>query len=153
MTDRKLVELARAAERGDFCPMIRLVTAGDLITGRPIASRHFAEAHEAGMRAELAQWVKSTYGRKEREEKQAEFAQSVRNAWNAIAQTHEPDTPETLTLFQPVIWASGEPSGIQAPAARVRLEAITSWWVTGGQMVKGQGGGGWFVGFAAPVGD
>jgi hypothetical protein len=77
----------------------------------------------------------------------------VREGWGPAAREPEPDPPENLTLYNAIVWAWGEPSGLRVPAVRVPLDAVTAWWPGPAEQVKGSGGsGGWFALISLPIG-
>jgi hypothetical protein len=156
--DPKLVEVARAAEAELALPLLRLSTAGQLIVGVPGPTSRFSEA----TREPLAREVMARTGQrgaftsqKKAEALQAhqdEEAVKVREGWAPAAREPEPDPPENLTLYNAILWAWGEPSGLRVPAVRVRLDAVTAWWPTPAEQVKGSGGtGGWFAFVSLPI--
>jgi hypothetical protein len=150
--DLKLQEIAKVAEAGGTCPTLHLVTASQMIVGRPGPSVNFAQSVDQPMRSELWEEVRSVAGRKERDGKYDRLLEQVDPGFERMAAVSEPEEPTVLSLFWPTLWAWGESSGLRVPAARVRIDAVSAWWIGGGEEVKGQGGGGWWFGVSVPVG-
>jgi hypothetical protein len=155
--DPKLVQVARAAELELRLPLLRLSTAGQFIVGSPGPSSRFREATAIPLGAELMQQLQRQRGRELRKgdalQRQHEAdIEELRAGWVGAAELSEPDPPENLTLYEAVVWGWGESSGMRVPAVRVRLEAISAWWVGAGDEIKGKVGAGVFAFLSIPIG-
>jgi hypothetical protein len=75
----------------------------------------------------------------------------LREGWRAAAVAPEPVPPENLTLYDAVVWAWGESSGLRVPAVRVRIESVGVWWPGHAEVIKGQTAGGWFAFVSLPL--
>ena len=151
--DLKLVKLAAQAEAEIPCPPVHLATAAHLIIGRPVASRAFAEAGEGPLGDEIWHGITRDVKRQERKQAFDDALARFRPTWHALKDTPEDTPPTALTLFDVVIWAWGEPSGISVPTARVPLDAVTTWWFGAGEEIKAGGNTSFFVGAVFPVGE
>jgi hypothetical protein len=151
--DPKLVEIAKAAELGQPLPLLKLATASHIYYGAPGPSPSFADASDQPLRDDLWNLAGRTAPRKEREAVYEEAVNRIGPAWRRVVSVPEEETPTSLTLFDTIMWAWGEPSGLRVNAIRVNLAAISAWWVGAGQEVRGRGSGGWLFGIAVPIGD
>src|SRR4051812_9444681 len=150
--DPKLVEIARLAEADEPCPGLHLTTSSHFVIGMPGPSSDFAGAVEQPMRNELWAQVQGSTRRKERQATYEDVVSQIERGWHRAVNVPEAHEPTVITVYQALFWAWGESAGLRLPAVRVRLDAVSAWWVGDGQQVKGQGGGGWFYGVSVPLG-
>ena len=143
--DPKLLAIARAAEEGQRCPALKLATASQYITGSPGPSSWFIEASRPSMETELWQGVQRSARRKDQENMYRTVRSETQAAWDAAYMATDTGELTALTVYQATAWAWGEGSGWSLPALRVRLDAVTAWWVAAATELKGGGGGGGFM--------
>jgi hypothetical protein len=151
--DPKLVALARAADEGEPCPQLRLVSGPTMILGTPVKSDRFAEAADEAVEQEVWAHVQQKYRRKDAPGVYHEVVNGLRPTLDRADETPEPPEPVAFTMVGALVWGFGEASGQRVPVLRVSLESISAWWLGAGTEVKGSGGGGWFYGMSIPIGN
>ena len=152
--DIKLLAVARAAESGLDLPPLRLATAAHLITGTPGASGDFEDAALSALQDAFVASHKHLPQAAAQSAAVRDVA-AIGEGWDASMAEPEPEAPTTLTIFDALLWAWGEPSGIRLPVTRVRLDAISAWWLGDGEEVKARrtGSVGFFAAISVPIGD
>ena len=145
MADAFLLSLLRAAEAGETCPPIRLVTgAGDLIVGQPAPSGSFIQSMQRPLADEYEAALRRRPRRQQREDPQNPEA-LARDALSLLGAADGGEAALTLVNAE-IIW-SGREDGRWIPALRVPVSAVHAWWVAGGKEVRGgSSGAGWAVG-------
>lgn len=117
------------AESGKPTPVLRLTTASHLIVGRPTRSSALTEAGAEAIRSETKDLIGKTVRRRERGSAYQDLMPELEATWAQVSGAPEPDAPSVLTLIRPVCWGWGDSFGLRPPVLRVRLDAITAWWV------------------------
>ncbi len=56
-----------------------------------------------------------------------------------------------LTVYDAVVWGWGESKGLRIPVIRLRIDAITAWWVSTGEELGDNGKTKWFGGIIVPL--
>lgn len=147
-----LLAVARSAEAGHRLPLMRLATASQFIMGRAGSARGYNEASAPGVSDEIAAEWHTLRGKGYKDAYDAAL-QEMSIGWSPVVGTSEPDPPATLTVYDALTWGFGETNGLRVPVVRVRLDAVSAWWVGRGKQVKGQAGGSFFVGGLLPIGN
>jgi hypothetical protein len=156
----KLIEVARSAERGLTLPAIRVSLASQFVIGTPGPSSRFNDVSwepvSSGLWEQITREERTLSRRKTTENVQARFdleVDGLKAGWGPAATAPEPDPPENLTIYDAVVWTFGESNCLGLPVIRVRLDAISSWWVGQGKQIKTGGSAPSFFAFvSAPVG-
>lgn len=156
--DHRLLAIARAAEAGEECPPVRLLTDGHMLTGKPGSWDLFRDGNwlplVGEMQAAVGKRPKSE--RKDKPVSREEIEAHALQLYKPMdgAPSEDGADPTALSLID-VTW--GLPSGevARVPAMRVALSSVAAWWVAGVTPVNQQdrGGGGWFVGGVFPIPD
>lgn len=156
--DPKLIEIARSAEAGRTLSPLKLSTPAQLIVGVPGPSSGFVEATWTSIMDEQRQRIRRDKGGFPSQKKAGAVEQRLeaeasplREAWGPVVVAPEPDPPETLTVYDAIVWAWGEHSGLRVPAVRVRIDSISAWWAGNAVQIKGSSGGGWFAFVGLPI--
>jgi len=141
--DPYLLALARAAEDGETCPMVRLVLeSGTLVVGQPTTSRAFVDATFEAMRHEAA----AQRSRKQRKGDSDAAIALATDALRPINVSVDAGTTDYLTLRDVQAFWGGGADGVNARVIRVALAGVMMWWITGARTFKGQAGSGAGIG-------
>ena len=123
-SDPKLVEIARAAEAERTLPLLRLSTAAQLIVGIPGPSPGFNKATWGPVVDELQRRINRDEGAAWSRKAQKKRAEVVGERWEfrggaasggmgSSRHRSRPDPPENLTIYDAVVWAWAESSGLR----------------------------------------
>jgi hypothetical protein len=139
--DPYLIALARAAENGENCPVVRLVLqSGDLVIGQPTKSRYFVDSTFTGLRQEAAAEL-GRRPRKQRKDDPGDANTLANTALRPMNVNVDVTEPHYLTLSSAQVFWGGRADGVNARAIRVALAGVMLWWITGATEFKGSGGG------------
>jgi hypothetical protein len=146
--DPKLTALAVAAENGEPCPPVHVLTAASLILGTPAAGAQFAELLRESASQELWGVIQAREGRGAKDAYVARL-DALRPTWQTMADTDSGTS--VLTLADARVWPASGGDGVLLPAVRVRLNAIEAWWFGDGKRLKAPREHGWFFGVSFPL--
>jgi hypothetical protein len=139
VVDPFLVDLLTAAETGTTVPTLVLVTqGGDLVYGSPVPSREFAGLVRDRLSESAWNSLKQR-PRRLRKEDPGDPDALATSTLNLLGRTKSDDPVVTLANVR-ILW-SGRGGGVDLPATRVPLSAVTAWWFLGtGREVKAGSG-------------
>lgn len=147
--DPKLRSLILAADRGEPCPPVHLLTASAAVSGIPAPHGRFGEALREPVSEEL--WASyASLPQSAAEKLYNERLAGLRPTWQAMAE-RTGDDPPTLTLADAEVWPLGGGDGVALPALRVPLGAITCWWSGTGTRLKAPRETSWGFGVIVPL--
>lgn len=133
--DPYLVALARAAEAGQPCPAIWLTASGgELVTGKPTRSRDFIE-HTYDTLLHHRHRVKGIRKKEPEEGKEPETLATADIAPINV-EVDSAAEPDSITLLNARVFYGGRADGVDLRTVRIRLSAITLWWIAGGKPFK-----------------
>lgn len=142
--DARLLSLTVAAEQGEPCPPIGLLSGGWLLQGMPTSTRGFLEATHADFYSN----VRNTRDMRRFGGSENERDAAIRAVTYPMMKPFEQVGPDpgasSLSLVGVSAYPPGAPS-IHIPAVRVPLSLISAWWATGFVQDRATGGGASFA--------
>ena len=145
--DLHLLALAETAERGNWCPLIRVLTAGWLTVGRPVSTNAFLEANKTGL-------VNQQIVPKSRTSVEAQMADATRTAGLALdaLRVAEPTDQQGhwLNLSQVSLHILGS-TRLEIPAIRIAISSIAGWWLCQPKVISAEQDGGTSMGVGVGV--
>jgi hypothetical protein len=151
--DPYLLNIIEAAEAGMPTPGINLVTnGGDWVRGQPCSSNQFREITWSHYLRDVDQ-VLSKRPRRERKESTAQVADVAAVPFAAVTEKQGSPAEPVLSLATAILSFGGRADGMNLAAVRIPINAISSWWVSGGSYIKPGSSSGLFGGVLFPIGN
>lgn len=143
--DARMADLLDAAEQGQACPVVNVLSGSWLIQGRPVSTREFVQRSYDSIHNSLAGSREARKFRGSAADKQEMIASKVNPLVETIHGTDELDG-ETLNLVDVTMVGAVGPS-LHAPAVRVPVASVAAWFITDFEVKEAKGGTSTAVGF------
>jgi hypothetical protein len=151
--DSYLLSIIEAAEAGAPTPGIHVMTTGgDWIRGQPCSSADFRSITWQHFVINVNKYLKSR-PRRERKENPLDADAEAAGPFAAVTDRRAEGSEPTLSLSQATLSFSGRGDGMNLPAVRIPIQAISSWWVCGENYIKPSSSGGLIGGVVFPIGN
>ena len=151
--DTHLLSIIEAAEAGAPTPGVNVVTnGGDWIRGQPCSSNEFRDLTWPHYVNDIDQVLKKR-PRRERKVNPQDASAVAAEPFAAVTERRDGSSFPALTLSQATLSFGGRGDGMNLAAVRVPVDAVSSWWISGGSYIKADSGSAWLGGVVFPVGN
>lgn len=134
--DGHLAAIARAAEQGRPCPIVRLIVSGQMMIGVPVPSNYFVTASQQSLTMEWEHWSVNR-PKRDRREQPVDPAAIASERLEPLGEAVAAGPDAGVITLRDVHWRFA--GGIlDLPALRVALDAVDAWWVVGGRALQGE---------------